>query len=72
MAAALVSAQKLAIGRLSGSAEQVKSLSYNPVGYILSAAQDRELSVAERRKMLQADRMQRMIADAQQRILARP
>ena len=30
---ALVSAQKLAIGRLSGNAEQVKSLSYNPVGY---------------------------------------
>ena len=68
---ALVSAQRLAVGRLSGSAEQVKALSYNPVGYILSAAQDRELSVVERRKVLQADRTQRMVADAKQRIAAK-
>ena len=69
---ALTGAQKLAVGRLSGSAEQIKTLTYNPVGYILSAAQDRELSVADRRKMLQADRMQRMLADARQRIAVRP
>ena len=65
---ALEQARSLTIGRLTGSMERIESLSYNPVGYILSAAKDRELSVADRRKMLQDDRIRRSIADAERRI----
>lgn len=59
-------AEKIAIGRLSAAAANV--VTYKPVGYVLSAAADQELSVVERRKILHEDREQRRILDAQNRL----
>lgn len=58
--------EKLAVGRLSAAAAHV--VTYNPVGYVLSAAAAQELSVTERRRILHEDRGQRRIQDAENRL----
>lgn len=58
----------LAAGRLFALLKCPNVVSYNPVGYILSAAKDRELSVQERRRIIQEDRLYRQREAAQRRL----
>lgn len=59
-------AERISVGRLSAAATNV--VTYNPVGYILSAAANQELTIAERRKILHEDREQRRVQDAKKRL----
>ncbi len=61
-------ARQITVGRLAASQDNNEAISYHPVGYVLSAAADRELSVAERRKMLHDDREQRRAQDVAARL----
>ncbi|MBT5401801.1 hypothetical protein HOL24_14970 [bacterium] len=58
----------LTISRLN-QLKNVDSLSYNPVGYILSVAADNECSVEERRKILQTDREIRNLKNVKNRLI---
>ncbi len=60
--------KKVAVGRLFAFLKCPNVVSYNPVGYILSAAKVRELSVQERRKILQQDRLARQQQEARVRL----
>ncbi len=62
-------ARQITIGRLSALSRQPDVVSYNPVGYILSAARDKELSVQERRRLLQEDRSVRQKRDVYERLI---
>lgn len=62
-------ARRITIGRLVAYQDGNEAVSYHPVGYVLSAAADRELSVEERRRVLHEDREQRRAKDAEQRLL---
>jgi len=59
-------ATRLTVGRLSCIRQD--SPIYNPVGYVLSAAKDKESSVAERRRIIQEDRMKRWQEDVRARL----
>jgi multimeric flavodoxin WrbA len=62
---ALQIATQITVARLAATATSTKkSIQYNPVGYVLSAAADKELSLAERRETLQQDREFRSTKDA--------
>jgi hypothetical protein len=65
---ALGQAKSIAAGRLAAISRHAEAISYKPVGYVLSAAKDRELSVAERRRTLHEDRQARQVADANTRL----
>ncbi len=60
--------RRVAAGRLQAFVECPNLVSYNPVGYILSAAKAKELSVQERRKVLQQDRLARQRREAEKRL----
>ncbi|MDC0887969.1 NAD(P)H-dependent oxidoreductase [Porticoccus sp.] len=62
----LENAKRLTLGRLSQTYN--KHDAYNPVGYILSAAKDKEISVAERREVLSNDREIRRMEHAAERV----
>ncbi len=64
---ALENSERITVGRLMATGED-KTLAYKPVGYILSAEKEKEISVAQRRKVLQKDRVQRRLADAKLRL----
>lgn len=60
--------KKIAVGRMMTEGKN-DSLSYQPVGYILSAAKDQEISIATRRNILRQDRKIRRQLDKEKRLL---
>ncbi|MEO5377971.1 MAG: NAD(P)H-dependent oxidoreductase [Magnetococcus sp. DMHC-6] len=60
--------KRLTVGRLDQEVSERGDQHYRPVGYIMSAAKDKELSVQERREVLNRDREQRHRLDAQHRL----
>ena len=59
--------KKLAVGRMTCISQSDQAI-YKPVGYVLSAARDKEISLEERKKIIQEDRMRRWRADADARL----
>jgi hypothetical protein len=64
----LKQARRLAVGRIIRAGLEESRLKYNPVGYILSAAKDREDEALQKRRSMVADRMARMKESARIRI----
>ncbi len=61
-------ARRLAAGRLIAAAEHAASVQYNPVGYVLSAAKDKEEETLRKRKAMAADRAERASREAEVRL----
>lgn len=65
----LVQARRLAVGRLLRAELEETRLNYNPVGYILSAAKDREDEAMQKRHSMVADRRARAKDLANRRLI---
>lgn len=57
----------LTVGRLT-CIQQSNQILYKPVGYVLSAAKDKEISIEERARIIQEDRFKRLKIDANARL----
>ncbi len=61
-------ARRLAAGRLIAAAEHAATVQYNPVGYVLSAAKDKEAETLRRRQKMAEDRAERASREAEVRL----
>lgn len=60
--------KRLTIGRLEAVLQSLDTICYKPVGYVLSASKNQEMSVEKRQEFIRGDRMKRRQAEARERI----
>lgn len=60
--------KKLTIGRLQAVLESLDNICYKPVGYVLSASKNQELSFEKRQEFIRGDRLKRRQAEARKRL----
>ena len=60
--------QLLTVARIVSASQELENLQYNPVGYVLSAAKDKEDQKMERRKEMIRRRAEKAVEEHKHRI----
>jgi multimeric flavodoxin WrbA len=68
LAAAMAQGRRLVQGRLAAASMGAKATQYNPVGYVLSAAKDKEMSTLGARELATQARNEKTVAQARERL----